>query len=183
MLHSNTGQGPDICSASLLQDCPRITPMPCHKWYCCVSAAWTSRQKPLHLHGLGITTHLHLPARHRTIVLYLTTAWSYFPRLVFSIYQCGWDYTAAGLAIQSKLSRLLTRSIAVKHGSETFGNFLEHHTRRESRSLAPALWVPAAQVCFCMRFWALQWVFQSAFSPPSLLLTCMHCVDSVLGSL
>lgn len=58
------------------------------------------------------------------IALYLTKAWSYFPRLVFSTDQHGWDYTAAGLAIQSKLNRLLTHSLAVKYGSEMFGNLL-----------------------------------------------------------
>lgn len=58
------------------------------------------------------------------IALYLTKAWSDFPRLVFSTYQRGWDYTAAGLAIQSKLNRLLTQGIAVKYGSEMFGNLL-----------------------------------------------------------
>lgn len=92
--------------------------MPCHKWYGCVSAAQTSRQKSLLLHGLFITTCLHMSASHRMLALYLIKAWSYFPGFMFSTYQRGWDYTAAGLAIQSKLNGLLTHSIAANMAAE-----------------------------------------------------------------
>lgn len=97
--------------------------MPYHKWCCCMSAAWTSRQKPPLLHRLVITTCLHLPASHRMIALYLTKSWSYFLRLAFSTYKHGWDYTAADLEIQSKLNRLLTHSIAANMAAECLATF------------------------------------------------------------
>lgn len=49
---------------------------------------------------------------------------------------------------------------------------LAPHTHGESTSLPPALQVPAAQVCFCIRLSALHWVFQSAFPPANLHVSC-----------
>lgn len=88
-----------------------------------VSCMNLQAKKPPFLHRLVITTCLHLPASHRMIALYLTKSWSYFPRLAFSTYQHGWDYTAAGLAIQSKLNRLLTHSIAANMAVECLATF------------------------------------------------------------
>lgn len=73
-LFSNTGQDLDICFAPLpwatTQCCPRITPLPSHKWHCChLSAARACRHKRLFFHGLLTTRHLHLPLRHRMIAL------------------------------------------------------------------------------------------------------------------
>lgn len=61
----------------------------------------------------------NLSAIHRMIALYLTKAWSCFPRLIFSTYPRGWDYTAAGLEIQSTLNGLLTHSISTNMAVES----------------------------------------------------------------
>jgi len=163
--------------------------MPCHKCYCCTSAEQTSRQKPLLLHEFVIITRLHLPASHRMIALYLTKAGPYLPRLVFSTHQRGWDYISTVLAIQHKLNGLLTHSIAANLAVECLATSSSTaHTERvglyllHSGLLQPTC-ASAAHVCFCIRFSALGWVFRLAFSPPTLLLTCMHHVDSLLGSL
>lgn len=167
----NYVQMPDRAQIRALSFCSRVLPGVVPELHQSTTTSGTAVCQLRGPPGRNLSSCMGLLSQHACICLQATERLRCFaPRpghIVFSTDQHGWDYTAAGLATQSKTNRLLIHSVAASTAAKCLATFLS--TAQTQIGLSTA-----AHGCFSVRFSALHGVF---------ILLCVHQVDSLLRTL